>query len=38
MDALIITAFIVGAGFVTGFLVRDRSVRRRRLIERKLGL
>jgi hypothetical protein len=38
MDALIITIFIVGAGFVTGFLVRDRAVRRRRLIERKLGL
>jgi hypothetical protein len=38
MDALILASFIIGAGFVTGFLVRDRSVRRRRMIERKLGL
>ncbi len=38
MDALIIASFIIGAGFVTGFLVRDRSARRRRLMERKLGL
>jgi hypothetical protein len=38
MDALIIASFIIGAGFVTGFFVRDRSARRRRLMERKLGL
>ena len=38
MDALIVASFIIGAGFFTGFLVRDRSLRRRRLIERKLGL
>ena len=38
MDALILAAFIVLAGFTTGFLVRDRAARRRRKLERKLGL
>jgi hypothetical protein len=39
MDALIIAAMIIGAGFVTGFVVRDRAVRRRRRLERRnLGL
>jgi hypothetical protein len=38
MDALILAAFIVLAGFTTGFLVRDRAVRRRRRLERKLEL
>ena len=38
MDAIIMAAFIVGAGFATGYFVRDRSARRRRLLERKLGL
>jgi hypothetical protein len=38
MDALIIASVIIGAGFLTGFLVRDRGLRRRRMIERKLGL
>jgi hypothetical protein len=35
MDALIIAAVIIGAGFVTGFVVRDRAVRRRRRLERR---
>ena len=35
MDALIIAAMIIGAGFLTGFAVRDREVRRRRRLERK---
>ena len=35
MDALIIAAMIVGAGFVSGFVVRDRAVRRRRRLERQ---
>lgn len=35
MDALIIAAMIIGAGFVTGFVVRDRAVRKRRRLERK---
>jgi len=38
MDALILAGFIMGAGFMTGYFVRDREVRRRRRIERKLGL
>ncbi len=38
MDALILAFLIVGAGFLTGYLVRDRSAKRRRLLERKLGL
>jgi hypothetical protein len=35
MDALIIAAMIIGAGFLTGFAVRDREVRKRRRLERK---
>jgi hypothetical protein len=38
MEPLIITLLIIGAGFVTGYLVRDRSIRRRYTIHRKLGL
>lgn len=38
MDALILASFIVLAGFATGFLVRDSAVRRRRKLERTLGL
>jgi hypothetical protein len=39
MDALIIAAMIIGAGFVTGFVVRDRAVRkRRRLARKRMGL
>lgn len=38
MDALILAAFIIGVGFVTGFFVRDRAARRRRQVERRLGL
>jgi hypothetical protein len=38
MDALMLAGFIVMAGFMTGFIVRDRAVRRRRRLERKLGL
>jgi hypothetical protein len=38
MEPLIITLAIVGAGFVTGYLVRDRSIRRRFSMNRKLGL
>lgn len=38
MDALILAAFIIGVGFLTGFFVRDREARRRRQLERKLGL
>jgi hypothetical protein len=38
MDAVILAAFIVGVGFLTGFFVRDRAVRRRRRLERKLQL
>jgi hypothetical protein len=38
MDALILAGFIMLAGFTTGFLVRDSAVRRRRKLERKLGL
>ena len=37
MDALVLAAFIVLAGFMTGFVVRDRAVRRRRKLERRLG-
>ena len=36
MDALIITVLIVGSGFLTGFIVRDRAVRRKRRLERRL--
>lgn len=35
MDALIIAAMIIGAGFLTGFAVRDREVRKRRRLELK---
>jgi hypothetical protein len=38
MDALMLATMIIGAGFLTGFFVRDRAVRRRRQVERKLGL
>lgn len=38
MDALILAGFIIMAGFFTGFLVQDRAARRRRRLERKLGL
>lgn len=39
MDALIIAAMIAGAGFVTGFVIRDRAVRRRQRLERaRMGL
>ena len=38
MDALMLAGFIVMVGFMTGFVVRDRAVRRRRRLERKLGL
>ena len=38
MDALILAGFIMFAGFTTGFVVRDRAVRRRRRLERKMGL
>jgi hypothetical protein len=39
MDALIIAAMIIGAGFVTGFVVRDRAVRRQRRLQRaRFGL
>jgi hypothetical protein len=38
MDALMLATLIIGAGFLTGFFVRDRAVRRRRQLERKLGL
>jgi len=38
MDAVVLAAFIVLAGFLTGYFVRDRAVRRRRQLERKLGL
>jgi hypothetical protein len=38
MDALMLATMIIGAGFLTGFFVRDRAVRRRRQLERKLGL
>lgn len=34
MDALIIAAMIIGAGFVTGFVVRDRAVRKRKRLDR----
>lgn len=37
MEPVIITLAIVGLGFVTGYLVRDRSVRRRQSTSRKLG-
>jgi hypothetical protein len=36
MDALIISALIIGSGFLTGFVIRDRAVRRRRRMERRL--
>lgn len=38
MDALMLATLIIGAGFLTGFFVRDRAARRRRQLERKLGL
>ena len=38
MDALILASFILLAGFTTGFLVRDRAIRRRRELERRHGL
>lgn len=38
MDAVIISALIIGAGFLAGFVVRDRAVRRRRRRQRQYQL
>ncbi len=38
MDALIVASFILGAGFFTGFLIRDREERRRRRLAKRLNL
>jgi hypothetical protein len=38
MDALIIAGLIIGSGFLTGFIVRDRAVRKRRRLERRMLL
>lgn len=38
MEPVIVTLAILGLGFVTGFVVRDRADRRRRNVGRKHGV
>jgi hypothetical protein len=38
MDAVIISAMIIGAGFLAGFVVRDRAVRRKRRRQKRFQL
>lgn len=38
MDALIIFSVIVGAGFVSGFYIRDREERKRRKTSKRIDL
>jgi hypothetical protein len=38
MDALIVATFILGVGFFTGFVMRDREERRRRKMAKRINL
>lgn len=38
MDAVIVVAFIIGAGFFSGYFVRDREERRRTKTARRINL
>ncbi len=38
MDALIVSGLILGAGFFTGFFIRDREERRRRRFAKRINL
>lgn len=38
MDAVIVVAFIVGAGFFSGYYIRDREERRRNKTARRINL